>query len=186
MEKRATQKLEEEHHLIQKVVGAMAALSYRVDEGQPIDEETLVNLVDFMQIFVVKCHHEKEENELFPLLASKGVPVAGFPIVALTLEHHVAGKLMANLGAAVEAYLKSPAEMGQYLVSTLREIVAIYPGHIWKENYLLFPMTDKILDEMEQQEMAEKFELVERKIGLNVKHRFEQMATALVEKAKGA
>ena len=58
-----------------------------------------------------------------------------------------------HLGAAVEAYLKSPAEMGQFLVTTLRGIVALYPSHIWKENYLLFPMTDKILNEKEQQEL---------------------------------
>ena len=186
MEKRATQTLEEEHHLIQQVVGAMAALGDRVYEGQPAEKETLVNLVEFMRVFVEKCHHEKEENHLFPLLASKGVPVAGCPIGALAHEHQAAGKLTADLGAAVEAYLKSPAEMGQFLVTTLRGIVALYPGHIWKENYLLFPMTDKILNEKEQQELAEKFESVERKIGLDVHHRLEQLAAILAEKAQGA
>ena len=182
MEKRATQTLEEEHHLIQKVVSAMAALADRVFEGQPAEKEMLVNLVDFMRVFVEKCHHEKEENHLFPLLASKGVPVAGCPIGALTHEHQAAGKLTADLCAAVEAYLKSPAKMGTFLVSTLRGIVALYPGHIWKENYLLFPMTDKILNEKEQQELVEKFESVERKIGLDVHHRFVQLAAILAEK----
>lgn len=186
MEGRATQTLEEEHHLIQQVVGTMAALADRVYEGQLAEKEMLANLVDFMRVFVEKCHHEKEENHLFPLLVSKGVPVAGCPIGALTHEHQAAGKLTADLGAAVEAYLKSPAEMGQFLVTTLRGIVALYPGHIWKENYLLFPMTDKILSEEEQQELAEKFESVERKIGLDVHHRFEQLAATLAEKAQGA
>lgn len=185
MEIRATQTLEEEHHLIQQVVGAMAALADRVYEGQPAEKEMLANLVEFMRVFVEKCHHEKEESHLFPLLVSKGVPVAGCPIGALTHEHQAAGKLTADLGAAVEVYLKSPKEMREFLVTTLRSIATLYPGHIWKENYLLFPMTDKILSEKEQQELAEKFESVERKIGLDVHHRLEQLASTLAERAQG-
>ena len=64
-------------------------------------------------------------------------------------------------------------------------MAALYPGHIWKENYLLFPMTDKILNEKEQQELAEKFESVELKIGLDVHQRLEQMAATLAERAQG-
>ncbi|ABB31254.1 Hemerythrin HHE cation binding domain protein [Geobacter metallireducens RCH3] len=176
MEKRATQILEEEHHLIQQVVGAMAALADRVFEGQVAEKETLVNLVDFMRVFVEKCHHEKEENHLFPLLVKKGVPVAGCPIGMLTREHQAAGKLTTDLGAAVEAYLKEPSGMGHFLVTTLRGVVALYPGHIWRENYLLFPMTDKILDDREQEGLVEQFETVERKIGLDVHQRFEHLA----------
>ncbi|MBT1074417.1 hemerythrin domain-containing protein [Geobacter grbiciae] len=176
MEKRATQILEEEHHLIQQVVGAMAALADRVFEGQVAEKETLVNFVDFMQVFVEKCHHEKEENHLFPLLVKKGVPVAGCPIGVLTHEHQTAGKLTTDLGAAVEAYLKDPSGMGHFLVTTLRGVVALYPGHIWRENYLLFPMTDKILDDREQEGLVEQFGAVERKIGLDVHQRFEQLA----------
>lgn len=186
MEKKPTQILEEEHHLIQQVVGSMAALADRVYEGEQAEKQTLVNLTEFMRVFVEKCHHEKEDHHLFPLLVSKGVPVVGCPIGALTHEHEAGRKLTVELGAAVEAYLKSPAEMRQFLVMTLRGIIALYPGHIWKENYLLFPMTDKMLNEKEQQELAEKFELVERTIGLDVHHRFEQMTATLAEKAREA
>ncbi len=186
MEKRATQILEEEHHLIQQVVGAMAALADRVFEGQKAEKETLANLVDFMRVFVKGCHHEKEENHLFPLLVKKGVPVAGCPIGALAYEHQTAGKLMADLGAAVDVYLKDPGVMGQFLVSALRALVEHYPGHIWKENYLLFPMADKILDECEQQSLVESFEMVERKIGLDVHQHFEELARKLAAHAQGA
>ncbi len=184
MEKRATQILEEEHHLIQQVVGAMAALADRVSEGHPAEKEMLVNLVDFMRVFVEKCHHEKEESHLFPLLAAKGVPVAGCPIGALTHEHQSAGKLTADLGAAVEAYLKDPQGMQLFLVTALRSVVGLMPAHIWKEDYLLFPMTDKILNDRDQQGLVEKFEEVERKIGLDVHHRFEHLAEQLAAQAQ--
>jgi hypothetical protein len=43
-------------------------------------------------------------------------------------------------------------------------------------------MTDKILNKQEQQDLVEKFELVERSIGLDVHHRFEQLAVTLADK----
>ncbi len=184
MEKRATQILEEEHHLIQQVVGAMAAVADWVSEGQLVEKEMLVNLVDFMRVFVEKCHQEKEESHLFPLLAAKGVPVAGCPIGALTHEHQSAAKLTADLGATVEVYLKDPKGMGLFLTTTLRSIVELMPAHIWKEDYLLFPMTDKILNDQEQQGLVERFEEVERKVGLDVHHRFEHLAEQLAAQAQ--
>jgi hemerythrin-like domain-containing protein len=186
MEKRATQILEEEHHLIQQIVGAMAALADQVSMGETVEREMLVSVAEFMQIFVGKCHHEKEERYLFPLLAKKGVPVAGCPIGALTHEHESAAKLTADLGAAVEAYLKDPQAMKLFLTTTLRGIVQLYPSHIWKENYLLFPMTDKLLDDREQQELVEQFERVERDIGPDVHHRFEDLAEKLAARAQKA
>ncbi len=179
MDKRATGILEEEHHLIQKVVGSMAVLADGIQEGEVPETEILIGIADFMRIFGEKCHHEKEDNHLFPLLARKGVPIAGCPIGALTHEHKAAGKLTADLGAAVEAYQKEPEEKGEFLIKTLRGFVELYPGHIWKENYLLFPMTDKILDEQEQRELVKNFETVERTIGADVHQRFERLAEKL-------
>lgn len=184
MEKRATQTLEEEHHLIQQVVGAMAVLADQVSEGQLAEKDMLVNLTEFMRVFVEKCHHEKEEKHLFPILAAKGVPVAGCPIGALTHEHQSASKLTAVLGAAVDGYLKDPSGTGPSLTAALRSIVALMPAHIWKEDYLLFPMTDKILDEREQEGLMEQFEAVESGIGPEVHHRFEELAVGLAALAQ--
>jgi hemerythrin-like domain-containing protein len=88
MERRPTEMLEEEHHFIQKVVGAMAAVSERLEVGQEVDAETLQNIVEFMRTFADKCHHGKEETHLFPLLESRGVPVRGCPLAVLIQEEH--------------------------------------------------------------------------------------------------
>ena len=62
------------------------------------------------------------------------------------------------------------------LLDNLRGLIGLYPNHIWKEDYLLFPMTDKILNADEQRELWEKFEAVEKTIGLDLHHRFEEFA----------
>ena len=39
-------------------------------------------------------------------------------------------------------------------------------AYIWKEDYILFPMTDKLLTPDEQQALLEKFEVEEMSAGL--------------------
>lgn len=182
MEKRATQTLEEEHHIIQTVVGVMAALAENINKGMTPEADTLRNLVEFMQVFADKCHHGKEEKILFPLLETKGVPVNGCPLGILIHEHQSGRKLVAELAEAVEAYANGSSKENGPLCVSMSGLVNLYPNHIWKEDYLLFPMTDKILNEKEQQKLMEEFELVEKEIGPDVHRRFEQLAATLAEK----
>jgi hemerythrin-like domain-containing protein len=40
------------------------------------------------------------------------------------------------------------------VVALLRRFVELYPTHIWKEDYLLFPMAQQNLSEVEQEDLA--------------------------------
>jgi hypothetical protein len=46
-------------------------------------------------------------------------------------------------------------------------------------------MADKILSSEEQRDLSEKFEMVEKEIGLDVHQRFEKFAEVIEEKTKG-
>jgi hemerythrin-like domain-containing protein len=61
------------------------------------------------------------------------------------------------------------------LLLTLRELTELYPGHIWKEEYLLLPMADKLLSIDEQASLKREFEHAESNIGVDVHHAFESM-----------
>jgi hemerythrin-like domain-containing protein len=54
-----------------------------------------------------------------------------------------------------------------------------------EEEYLAFPMAGKILSAEEQRDLSEKFEMVEKEIGLDVHQRFEQFAKKLEEQTSG-
>jgi len=183
MEKKATEILEEEHHVIQTVVGVMAAIADGLDAGKRPDCGILRDLVEFMRMFADTCHHGKEEHHLFPLLEAKGVPVTGCPLGILIHEHQSGRKLVMELAEAAEAYGKGNAEATGPLRASLQGLVNLYPSHIWKENYLLFPMTDKILNGEEQRELLHKFDLVEESIGKDEHHRLVTMAEMLAEQS---
>ena len=179
MEKLPTEMLEEEHHFIQKVVGAIAVLAEKLETSQEVEKEILRNIVDFMRTFADKDHHGKEETHLFPILEKKGAPIHGCPLGILTAEHQKGRALVTGLAAAAEAYARDGPSAKKPLLENLRGLTGLYPDHIWKEDWLLFPMTNKMLSAKEQKKLHEKFETVEKTIGLDAHHRYEQLAEQL-------
>jgi hemerythrin-like domain-containing protein len=180
-----TQMLEDEHRVIAKVVGAAPVLADRLEAGQAVDRETLDGVIEFMRIFADKCHHGKEEELLFPLLGKKGIPLEGCPVGVLTGEHKKGRTLVMGLAGAADAYQKGDPGGKQAVIDALRGIAGLYPNHIWKEDYLLFPLTNKVLAPEEQQTLYQQFEQVEETIGRDVHHRLEQFAELLGLQTQG-
>jgi len=179
--RKATEELEHEHRIIQQVVGGMAVIIEKLESGKEIDPAVLTDLSEFMQTFGDKCHHGKEEDYLFKLLEKKGVPVSGCPLAVLLHEHEKGRGLMADLKLTSETYIRTPRAGKEALIGTLRRLIELYPAHIWKEDYLLFPMTNKLLSESEQEELRAQFEQHDSEIGIDVHHGFEQLAGRILE-----
>jgi hemerythrin-like domain-containing protein len=176
--------LEAEHRVIEKVVGAAAILADELESGQAVEPATLEAIVEFMRTYADRCHHGKEEAELFPALERKGVPMHGCPIGALTGEHQQGRTLVAGLAEATASYASGNPAGQPALVQGLRGIVNLYPTHIWKEDYLLFPMANKVLDEADQRDLLQRFARVEATMGPDTHQRMEQSAEALAESTR--
>lgn len=181
----ATGRLEHEHLLIHRVIADMARLADELEHGSDPAAQILDELVHFLDVFVDQCHHAKEERCLFPLLKAKGIPAGGCPIGALEHEHERGRALRAQLAEAVQAHrVQGPSAAGPRLIPALRELVELYPGHIWKEDYMLLPMANKVLSREDQEKLANQFGQVEAQIGPGVHERMEAFPAAL-ERAIG-
>lgn len=182
--KKPTDILEEEHRIIEKIVKAMSILIKRLEADKNIGVEDLQNISEFMRIFGDKCHHGKEEKELFPLLEKRGVPIQGCPIATLTHEHEMGRNLVKGLVEATVSYKKKDFSAKEGLLKQLHGLINLYPNHIWKEDYLLFPMTNKILNDSEQKDLQNKFELVEKDIGPDTHTKYKRLAEEMDERYK--
>ncbi len=65
------------------------------------------------------------------------------------------------------------------VTACLRELAGTYPGHIWKEDYLLLPLSRKVFDAGDLEVLSGKFAQVEQRIGEGTHHRLEQLAEKL-------
>jgi hemerythrin-like domain-containing protein len=124
--------------------------------GVSVPPDVLRDIAEFMGVFADQCHHGKEEAHLFQALGRKGIPMRGCPVGALTAEHEAGRGLMRAFSEAAEAYINQGASAKGPLIDCLKKLTELYPGHIWKEDYLLFPMTNKVLGPAEQEELASR------------------------------
>ncbi|HEX8925007.1 MAG TPA: hemerythrin domain-containing protein, partial [Terriglobales bacterium] len=179
---KATEALEREHELIQKVVAIMAQLVSQLELRHAVSSEVLRDLLQFMREFSEQCHHGKEESYFFPYLESKGVPSTGCPLAALKGEHAKSRQLLDDLNSAAAIYIGNPENGRLALTDVLQSLVTLYPAHMWKEDYLLFPMADKVLGEADHESLLRQFEMAEQVLGSNAHERFSRLADELSER----
>ena len=89
-----------------------------------------------------------------------------------------------KLSETTKAFTHGDTSLKDGLVQTLQGILDLYPNHIWKEEYLLYPMTDKILNFKQQEELAEGFEGVENQLGKDTHSHFEKLAQEVERKVR--
>ena len=181
----AVEMLEAEHRVIQRMVAGMSVLADQLEGGEPVDVSLLESIVAFLRTFADRLHHGKEESFLFPALIRRGVPAQGCPIGGLTMEHQKGRVMVGELADAIRGYAAGEPPARENLIKSLRALVAFYPSHIWKEDYLLFPLAGKVLTPEDQQELMDKFETVERELGLDVHEGFDKEAAELERKVSG-
>ncbi len=171
--------LKHDHHVIQQVVAGMSAVAELLDSGKQVDPSVLADLVQFLRVFADHCHHEKEEQHLFPLLANKANVRTRHELESLEREHRSAKELVGRLAKVAAVYVQSPDVVRYRLVDLLQQLAELYPAHIWKEDFLLFPLAQQSLSTTEQQDLQEKFDDVEREVGEDVHTGFEMLAKKL-------
>ena len=179
------EELEAEHRFIHKMVAGMSVLAEQLEGGEAVDVSLLESIVVFLRTFADRCHHGKEENFLFPALIRRGVPSHGCPIGGLTMEHQKGRVMVGELADAIRGYAAGEPPARENLIKRLRALVAFYPSHIWKEDYLLFPLAGKVLTPEDQQELRDKFVTVERELGLDVLEGFDKVVAKLERKVSG-
>lgn len=168
--------LKHDHHVIQQVVAGMSAVADLLDSGKQVDPSVLIDVVHFLRLFADRCHHEKEDQYLFPVLATKATLNIRREMESLEREHRSAKQLVDQLAKVAALYFDNPAAVRYRVIDLLQQLVELYPAHIWKEDFLLFPLAQQNLSETEQQDLKEQFEDIERDVGEDVHAGFEMLA----------
>ncbi len=174
--------LKHEHRLIERVLGALERATRALERGDEVSPETLAQALAFVRGFADGCHHAKEEQGLFPVLARKGPMLEAGPVKVLSADHEAGRKLMRDLEQAIEAMRQSRPE-GR---TEAHKAIALYTNmlrrHIAKEEEILFRLAETLISDDEAKVLEEHFEKVEQQTGAGAHERFE----ALVEELEAA
>lgn len=151
--------LENEHDVILQKLDDLEKVVNSLDEVESFEElgEDLEQIRDIANHLIeAESHHDREEESLFPEVERKGL--TGPPKV-MRREHEDYWEKKKSLDKLVKNYddldfrefKERLRDIGSYLISGMRD-------HIYKENNILYPAADDVLDESKWSEIKEKFD----------------------------
>jgi hemerythrin-like domain-containing protein len=171
-----TETLKEEHRAIERMLAVLEIAAGRLSEGERVRPGLFQEAVDFVRNFADKCHHGKEETNLFPRLEERGVPKEGGPIGVMLHEHDLGREHIRAMDGAISAYEGDDKTAARVIVENARGYIELLQQHIRKEEDVLFPMADRILSAEDQRELEQRFEQVEQEVmGPGVHERYHQL-----------
>jgi hemerythrin-like domain-containing protein len=179
----ATELLMSEHRVIEQVLNCLEKIADQCTAGKPLDLPGAYKAIDFLQQFADRCHHGKEEHQLFPMMEARGFILEKGPTGVMVHEHDLGRQhIQAMLTALKDATAGLP-RAGALFVEEARGYIQLLREHIRKEDHCLFPMADQALTEQDQRRLEDSFEKVEHEeMGEGTHEKYLRMADELADR----
>jgi hemerythrin-like domain-containing protein len=177
-----TEQLKAEHEGVKLMLEILNVVCEKLKSGQELNQEHFAKMLEFLKVFVDKCHHGKEEDLLFPALEEAGIQKEGGPIGVMLMEHNQGRGYVKGMSEAFDKFKKGDRNASAKIVENGESYIALLTQHIYKENNVLFFMADKVLSKTIQDNLEEEFEKLEvERIGLGKHEEFHKLLHRLKE-----
>lgn len=158
-----TEQLRGEHKAVRAMLDIMEKISSRLKDGEGANPEHLEKILDFLGVFVDKCHHGKEEDFFFPAM-EEGVAESKGLVEELLKEHNLGRGYIRDFREAAKNYEMGNDSLSSRIIEDIDHYVVLLRKHIEKEDDDLFVTADKRLSEEKKEELSENFEKIEQEI----------------------
>jgi len=157
-----------EHNIISRMMEATRRLTRQVrGSGQGFNGQDTV--IDFLCMYVDRCHHVKEEEILFHHLEKKKIHEGDRKTMEELIQEHVF--IMKSTGEIMSARAEAGSRGAEEIVDQrLRILSGYYLEHIRKENETFFPRVLKYFSYYEQNSILQEFWRFNEKIPLEKYH----------------
>lgn len=173
---KAIEELKHEHQAIKLVLAIMQELRLRLETNRKVDPAHMEAILEFLTVFVDRCHHGKEEGSLFPALEAAGLPHDAGPIGVMLAEHDRGRAYVKEIADKWRRYLAGDKSVAGELSQAAAGYTQLLDAHILKEESTLFPLAEGMLAPAVQRKLEGEFERVEiEKIGEGKHEQFHRM-----------
>lgn len=150
--------LSAEHRHIVKMLDLMEKEAREFSSGGELKKNFWARAADFLRHYADKFHHAKEEDLLFVELNRNMHKMHCCPMEQMVFEHNEGRE---HVGAMLEAL---ESNNGAAVAEHAKKFAALLRDHIFKEDNILYPMAEDILDAAAKDEMLKKFSQFDRAI----------------------
>jgi hemerythrin-like domain-containing protein len=134
----ATNILQQEHRVIERVLASMEAGANFLEIGESVEPEFFLKAVEFFKGFTDGCHHMKEEEVLFVKMAEHGIAVENGPLGVMYSEHELGRMYLHTIREIAETIRTGKAHSPELLLENVRGYIDLYHKHIVKETECFF------------------------------------------------
>lgn len=156
-----TEILMNEHRVIEQVLSCLEKMAAECEKNGRLDPAPARDALVFFRNFADRCHHGKEENQLFPMMERRGFAPHAGPTAIMRSEHEQGRELLGRIDAAIDSAAGGLPEAARLFVDSARGYANLLRAHIEKEDHCLFPMAEQSLSAADQGALLERFEHVE-------------------------
>lgn len=154
-----------EHRLIEQIIPLMLREIDAIRKDARADIVFIERAVDFFRTYADRTHHGKEEDILFARLEKKTLTPDHARIMTELMDEHVrARENVRALIDARQAYMDGDDAAMETIVSRMKTLVDLYPGHIAKEDKAFFFPVMEYFSPEEQNRMLQDFYEFDRKM----------------------
>lgn len=154
---RPSEELIVEHGKVQEMLTILTKISQKARTEGRINTAHLHKAVGYLQMFVDRCHHGKEERCYFPAVAAAGDAESNELIRALLEEHTEGREHVAAIKNKLTDYQEGDHGAFDELLANIDLYAILIDEHIKKENGVLFPRGDGLLNDGQAKELMTEY-----------------------------
>jgi hemerythrin-like domain-containing protein len=175
--------LRQDHEDMRTIIAVLMEMANRADDGQQVPQDDIQQLLRYMDTFVARCHHAKEEELLFPALEQAGVQREDGPLAVMTAEHELELNFLQGMRDASGRMAAGDEQAAHMVAQYARDYSALLARDMEQEDQIIYPLAEQRLPSNTQEELAGKFDEVERQVlGSGRHNEYHEMAKGLAER----
>lgn len=181
--KQALTILMDEHRHIELACGVLDKMAKTAQNNGSFSANDWEKITDFIKGFADQCHHAKEEDKLFKMMAELGVPVENGPIAVMLNDHETGRSYVRGMVSAISKAKSGDKKALTELVENAKGYISLLPEHIWKEDNILYPIADSVLSDEENEKLIKLYQHQEHeKVGHGKHEEYLRTLAELAEK----
>ena len=154
--------LREDHGQIMKLFVSWQKMLEKLDHPDQALIEDFKKCIDWVEVFIDRCHHGKEDEILFPAMASSANPEVKSLIEDLYSEHQSGRLLLESIKLELKTFSQSNG-LPTGLIQLCQGYIDLFRKHIRRENAQLLPLLEKCFPAETQEQISAQFEQYEQR-----------------------
>lgn len=157
MKSKTNEILEEEHKNILKLIEILERKITDISNEKKINKEFLEKSIYFIRNYADKIHHAKEEDILFVEFEKNLANAHCNPVQQMLVEHNIGRDAIKKAEEGIKE------KNNKKVIAGFEEYINLLKEHIFKEDNILYPMCDEVIDDKTKKKMLEDFKKADKR-----------------------